>query len=129
MTELRAARDLEYRALLDAQKEQRGELIDRQDRGLSSPFLLDRAYPSEQREPEQASEAARIADALDRFGIRRGRAAEAEEEREVEVRPRSTDERYGLRAARRAERRRAAVGNRTCRQSIRRNNSTRSGPC
>jgi len=85
MAELRAARDLEYRALLDAQKEQRGELIDRQDRGLSSPFLLDRTYPSEQ--PEQASEAARIADALDRFGIRRGRDTEAAEERAEERRP------------------------------------------
>jgi len=33
----------------------------------------------------------RIAAALERFGIRRGRAAEAEEEREAEVRPRSTE--------------------------------------
>jgi len=54
--EVRAARDLEYRALLDAQKEQRGELIDRQDRGLSSPQLLDRAYPSGEQESEAGTD-------------------------------------------------------------------------
>ena len=73
MAELRAERDREYRVLLDAQKEQRGELIDRQDRGLSSPRLLDKAYPAQKRPPEQESEEARIAAMLDRFGIRRGR--------------------------------------------------------
>jgi hypothetical protein len=79
MTALRAERDREYRVLLDAQKEQRGELIDRQDRGLSSPRLLDRAHPSEA--PEKESDEARIAAVLDRLGIRRGRTPAGPNER------------------------------------------------
>jgi hypothetical protein len=90
MAELRAERDREYRALLDAQKEQRGELIDRQDRGLSSPQLLDKAYPPQDRQLEAESEEARIAAMLDRFGIRRGRAPEAEQEQQNQDRGRET---------------------------------------
>lgn len=79
--EKRSERDLEYRELLDTQKDQRGELIDRQELGLRSPHLLDRAYP-------QSEDAAIAADdrdtsredALDRFGILRGRPAELAEE-------------------------------------------------
>lgn len=74
LAEKRAERDLEYRDLLDAQKEERAELIDRQELGLRSPRLLDRAYPSET-EVETGLE-----DALDRFGIRRGRPEPAPEE-------------------------------------------------
>lgn len=76
MAELRAERDRQYRALLDAQKEERANLIGRQERGLSSPHLLDRAYPPEQ-PPRPASAVPKEVDALDRFGVRRGRSVEA----------------------------------------------------
>jgi hypothetical protein len=67
--------------LLDTQKEERGELIDRQELGLRSPHLLDRVY----RQSEDAAVAADDRDisqeeALDRFGIRRGRSATDMEE-------------------------------------------------
>jgi len=65
----RAERDLEYRGLLDAQKDERRELIERQELGLRSPELLDRAYPARvEAEPD-----AELEQALDRFGITRGR--------------------------------------------------------
>jgi hypothetical protein len=73
----RAERDFEYRALLDRQKEERGELIDRQELGLRSPELLDRAYPHLAEGPAIG---ASLQEALDRFGIRRGRDEHGEEE-------------------------------------------------
>lgn len=89
--ELRAARDREYSLLKDEQKQQRAELADRQERGLTSPHLLDRTYPLEKTEgekPEAANEnspsTSAEADALDRFGIRRGRGEDhTEQERET----------------------------------------------
>jgi hypothetical protein len=81
LAERRAERDLEYRALLDAQKEQRGELIDRQELGMRSPELLDRVYPrAGEAEPqfEKISDGERQDEALDRFGIQRGRARDGE---------------------------------------------------
>lgn len=75
--ELRASRDEDYRALLDAQKEQRGELLARQEQNLRSPDLLDRAYPSPEKQPAPGVDVRQpdqdLVDALDRFGIRRGR--------------------------------------------------------
>lgn len=75
--ELRAARDLDYRAVLDVQKQERAELIERQERGLSSPHLLEQAYPTV-KAPDADREEARESDALDRFGVRRGRATDPE---------------------------------------------------
>jgi hypothetical protein len=69
--EKRAERDLEYRALLDVQKAERGELIDRQELGLRSPGLLDRAYPHGTEEIGDRLPASE--ESLDRFGIMRGR--------------------------------------------------------
>ena len=43
--EKRSQCDLEYRELIDAQKDERRELIDRKELGLRSRHLLDRAYP------------------------------------------------------------------------------------
>lgn len=74
---LRAARDGDYRALLDAQKDERGELAARQELGLRSPMLLDRAYPAPERIVD--AEDADLAAALDRFGVRRGRSGMAAE--------------------------------------------------
>lgn len=77
---VRAVRDKEYRALLDAQKEQRADLIDRQELGLSSPHLLDRAYPVQSGVQAERG-GTREVDALERFGIRRGRDVERTEAR------------------------------------------------
>jgi hypothetical protein len=44
---LREERDVEYRAILDAQKETRAELRDRQGEGLRSPHLLDHVAEKE----------------------------------------------------------------------------------
>lgn len=76
-TQLRASRDREYRALLTVQKEERGELLGRQEQNLRSPRLLDRAYPIPEKLPAPGIDAQRpdksLSDALDRFSIRRGR--------------------------------------------------------
>jgi hypothetical protein len=73
MVELRAERDLVYAALLDGQREERGLLIGRQELGLRSFDLLDQAYPTQ---PEAArDEHPTLDEALDRFGIARGRTA------------------------------------------------------
>ncbi|MBY6240059.1 relaxase/mobilization nuclease domain-containing protein [Methylosinus sp. Sm6] len=77
VAELREQRDRDYRVLLDMQKQERAELIDRQERGLRSPHLLDRAYPSPERE-EAGKSAITDVSPLDRFGIRRGRVIEGE---------------------------------------------------
>jgi hypothetical protein len=100
--ELRAARDQEYRELLDAQKEQRGELIDRQERGLSSPHLLAQAYPAKD-EQESVREASEETSALDRFGIRRGRSldrseAAFEQQQSFSVQRSAPDETPGVRS-------------------------------
>lgn len=73
--ELRAARDAEYRILLDVQKQERAELIERQERGLASPHLLERAYPAAAA-PEPERDEHHAPDAIDRFGVRRGRQAD-----------------------------------------------------
>jgi hypothetical protein len=63
--ELRAERDIEYRALLDGQKEQRAELADWQEQGISWRQLLGRAYPGVQ---DAGRDGVEGADALDRAG-------------------------------------------------------------
>ncbi len=78
--EKRAERDLEYRALLDAQKEERGELIDRQELGLRSPALLDRVYPHKDAGTPSRHSLEFESDALDRFQIGRGRSKRGHEE-------------------------------------------------
>jgi hypothetical protein len=80
--EKRSERDLEYRALLDTQKEQRSELIDRQELGVRSPELLDRAYPpvGEAATALEDSAPGLAEYALDRFGIQRGRSFPVEEQ-------------------------------------------------
>jgi hypothetical protein len=74
--EKRAERDLEYRALLDEQKDQRAELIGRQELGLRSPHLLDRLYPQSGEGGTVGTETGSEEEALGRFGIRRGRSEE-----------------------------------------------------
>lgn len=80
IAEKRDERDFQYRALLDRQKMERGELIDRQEQGLRSPHLLDRAYPLGVDEAAEAANAPSLEEVLDRFGIRRGRAVRQEEQ-------------------------------------------------
>jgi hypothetical protein len=86
--EKRAERDHQYRALLDTQKEERGELIDRQELGLRSPHLLDRAYPHDVRDagllPDRLLG---LDETLDRFGVMRGRSEHAAEQ---ELAPRAS---------------------------------------
>lgn len=75
MAEQRELRDNTYRELLDRQKDERAELADRQEIGLRSHDLLDRAYPS-QRSNEVATDVENfdeLAGVLDRFGVQRGR--------------------------------------------------------
>lgn len=95
---VRAERDALYRTMLDNQKAERAELRQRQARGQRSPDLLDRLYgPADTTDRAQAAQAKstgandnampvrgagprrdsaqpRADAALDRFGIRRGRA-------------------------------------------------------
>ena len=63
--ELRKARDQAYRDLLETQKAERRELVETQEAGV--PFIL------REPEPEGGRPRRSAADALDRFGIRRGR--------------------------------------------------------
>lgn len=89
--ELRAARDREYGLLKEEQAQQRADLANRQERGLTSPHLLDRAHPLEKTDAdkgqaanENSPPASAETEALDRFGIRRGRGEDnTEHERET----------------------------------------------
>jgi hypothetical protein len=72
---LREERDAQYRALLDAQKEQRYRLTNRQERDQRSPELLGRVYGD--KSVSQGIAGAKREDALSRFGVERGRAAES----------------------------------------------------
>jgi len=65
---LREERDFIYRALLDGQKAERKELTERQEQGQASPETLARADAISSRDPAKL-----LHDALDRFGIKRGR--------------------------------------------------------
>lgn len=67
-TALREERDLLYRALLDGQKAERKELTERQEQGQASPETLARA-----RAISTQDQGRTLREALDRFGIRRGR--------------------------------------------------------
>lgn len=78
--ELRAERDLVYRALRDEQKAQRTELIGRQELGLRSPHLLDAKYAGAAA-PTPEAEIAKAEDALDRFNVKRGRSNDRSDER------------------------------------------------
>lgn len=66
--ERRELRDIEYRALLDRQKDERADLADRQELGLRSYDLLDRNYSKSRPPVVQPEEAV-----LDRLGVQRGR--------------------------------------------------------
>lgn len=80
ITEQRDLRDIVYRELLDRQKDERGDLANRQELGLRSHYLLDRAYPGSRADDVERGIASRdpMADGLDRFGIRRGRERSAD---------------------------------------------------
>ena len=85
IAEQRALRDLAYRGLLDQQKDERAELASRQEVGLRSHALLDRAYPvpgldDPSRAPQKADETETI---LDRFGVQRGRVQDHERQGQV----------------------------------------------
>ncbi|MDX1922435.1 MAG: relaxase/mobilization nuclease domain-containing protein [Alphaproteobacteria bacterium] len=72
--EQRDLRDLQYRELLDRQKDERAELAARQELGLRSHDLLDRAYPVTFQKPiDREAEIMGGEDGLDRFGVQRGR--------------------------------------------------------
>ena len=67
-----------YRDLLDRQKDERADLADRQELGLRSHDLLDRAYPT-QSSANAANEVGpdeAVDNTLDRFGVKRGREHE-----------------------------------------------------
>ncbi len=75
IAERRELRDITYRELLNRQKDERAELADRQEIGLRSHDLLDRAYPAQRpgeigTDVEKSDELGGI---LDRFGVQRGR--------------------------------------------------------
>ncbi len=94
IAEQRDLRDISYRDLLDRQKDERADLADRQELGLRSHDLLDRAYPT-QPTAENPKDIAReeVADStLDRFGVKRGREHEPGDVQREEVVAQGSDE-------------------------------------
>ena len=75
IAEQRDLRDVTYRDLLDRQKDERADLADRQELGLRSHDLLDRAYPSGPTGeiPKDVTHEGVADNTLDRFGVKRGR--------------------------------------------------------
>lgn len=80
--ERRALRDVEYRELLDRQKDERADLADRQELGLRSYDLLDRAYSPK---PENEANTEDKGDTLDRLGIKRGRKQKSQPAKKIAV--------------------------------------------
>lgn len=92
--EQRDLRDTAYRELLDHQKDERADLAARQELGLRSHDLLDRAYPTEPT-GDISKDVTReeVADnTLDRFGVKRGREHEPGEVQREEVVAQGSDE-------------------------------------
>lgn len=92
IAERRELRDIAYRDLLDRQKDERGDLVDRQELGLRSHELLDRAYPVQQTEGiGSRTQGEDVADILDRFGIQRGRGPAQDRDAEIPAQPKSEE--------------------------------------
>lgn len=64
--DLRTERDATYRELLDGQKDMRAELTARQEQGLSSPHLMDLAYPRADDRGDTADRAPVVRDGSER---------------------------------------------------------------
>jgi hypothetical protein len=80
--ERRGLRDIEYRELLDRQKDERADLADRQELGLRTYDLLDRAYSAK---PPSADNTQDKGDTLDRLGVKRGRKLKSPPRKKIAV--------------------------------------------
>lgn len=92
--EQRDLRDIAYRELLDHQKDERADLAARQELGLRSHDLLDRAYPTEPTGeiPKDVTREEVADNTLDRFGVKRGREHEPGDVQREEVVAQGSDE-------------------------------------